>query len=85
MLKVSTFDEVCWKLPKLQVAKVESNFIVSCQKFWWNKFKIAKIESCQINQIQLKYGFWKQSIRKYATLNSWTLSSSQKGTYTNES
>ena len=33
----------------------------------------------------LKYGFWKKSIRKNATLNSWTLSSSQKGTCTIES
>ena len=33
----------------------------------------------------LKYGFWKMSLRKNATLNSWTLSSSQKGTFTNGS
>ena len=33
----------------------------------------------------LKYGFWKKSLWKNATLNSWTLSSSQKGTCSNES
>ena len=33
----------------------------------------------------LKYGFCKKSLRKNATLNSWTLFSSQKGTCTNES
>ena len=33
----------------------------------------------------LKYGFWKKSIRRNKTLNSWTLSSSQKDTCTNES
>ena len=31
----------------------------------------------------LKYGFWKNSIRKNATLNSWTLSSSKKGACSN--
>ena len=33
----------------------------------------------------LKCGFWKKSLLKNATLNSWTLSTSQKGTCTNES
>ena len=33
----------------------------------------------------LKYGFWKKSLRKNATLNSWTLSSSEKGTCSNKS
>ena len=30
LLNVSIFDELSWKLPKLQVAKVESDFIISC-------------------------------------------------------
>ena len=34
---------------------------------------------------KLKYGFWKKSLWKNATLNSWTLSSSQKGTWNNKS
>ena len=33
-------------------------------------------------QVKLKYGFCKKSLRKNATLNSWTLFSSQKGTCT---
>ena len=36
-------------------------------------------------QETLKYGFWKKSLLINATLNSWTLSSSQKGTCGNES
>ena len=41
--------------------------------------------SFQTGDTKLKYGFCKKSLRKNATLNSWTLSSSQKGTCSNES
>ena len=49
------------------------------------KLKLTKSDKKLLQIWLLKYGFWKKSLRKNATLNSWTLFSSQKGTCTNES
>ena len=40
MLKVNIFDELSWKLPKLQDAKIES-----CQYWKLPKLKFGKVES----------------------------------------
>ena len=71
--------------------------IWSMQKSWYARvchpydgcylqvFQPFQIENKFLMFYQLKYGFCKKSLRKNATLNSWTLSSSQKGTCSNES
>ena len=52
--------------------------LYTCMNFQsWNFFMV-------INHM-LKYGFWKKSLLKNATLNIWTIFSSQKGICSNES
>ena len=58
MLKVSIFDELNWKLPKLKVGKIE------CRQNWkLPKLEIAKIESSK-NESDLSISCQKLKIAK---------------------
>ena len=52
------------------------NTFVRRQAILGKYYRLKKLFSSN----ELKYGFYKKSVRKDATLTSWTLFSSQKGT-----
>ena len=82
-----------WTPPKISIALSKPDFteysIVACSFFAQLSMSCSSHaftkKTIPNSQYSLKYGFCKKSLRKNATLNSWTLFSSQKGTSQSES